>query len=420
MKNKNKKVLKTEHRINNIWKRHFTLNIIILHVFVLLLIIFVFLSYNEFQLTGEAWYKTNTNRQIESTVVDNQIQIIYSFNNDEINHKVVINSFIKYLFSINFLFILFEIPISSYFKYRASKKTVKALAPLKAMAETANRLSKLNLSEQKYANLTNAIKDLKPNSKLYVKDVELKNMENAVNSLIDRLHKNYEQQAQFVSDASHELRTPIAVIQGYTNMLSRWGKSDINVLEESIDAIMAESKHMQTLVEQLLFLARGDADKLETNFKTIDLSVLLNEIYDEYMMIAKNRIWKITNEENCIVFGDTDLLKQAIRILVDNSIKYSSENSKISLKCESKNNEIIFSVQDNGIGINSKDLSKVFDRFYRSDPARVRESGGTGLGLSLAKWIIDKHNGYFNIISIDNIGTNISFHLNKFKEETAT
>ncbi len=418
MKNKNNKnkSLKTDHRINNLWKKYFSITLILLHIFIAVFIIASFLIYNEYQISGNYWYKDNINRIFFIINQNNTTLINYSFINSGVKHVVVLNNIIKYIFVSNVLFLVLEIPIVSYFKYRASRKTLRALEPLKAMAETANRLSKLNLSEQKYINLTSAIEHLKPNSKLYVKDVELKNMENAVNNLIDRLHKNYEQQAQFVSDASHELRTPISVIQGYANMLNRWGKSDELILDESIDAIIAESKHMQILVEQLLFLARGDSDKIETKFTEINLSLLLNEIFEEYKMIETNRIWKIETDKDCYVLGDLDLLKQSIRILIDNAIKYSSNNSKILLKCENSISEIICSVQDNGMGINKDDLSKIFDRFYRSDPARVRESGGTGLGLSLAKWIIDKHDGYFNIISLESLGTNISIHLNKIKK----
>ena len=114
--------------------------------------------------------------------------------------------------------------------------------------------------EEKFHSLEDAISKISPTSseeRIHIGDSEFKGLEDAINKLLDRMRDSYRQQARFVSDASHELRTPISVIQGYANMLDRWGKSDESVLDESIEAIKSESENMKNLVEQLLFLARG-------------------------------------------------------------------------------------------------------------------------------------------------------------------
>lgn len=129
------------------------------------------------------------------------------------------------------------------------------------IAQAAERASAQQFDESKFRDLEDAIYHINaatPDAKLSIGDTELAGLEAAVNNLMKRMHESYRQQVRFVDDASHELRTPIAVIQGYTNMLDRWGKDDETVLNESIAAIKTESDHMKTLVEQLLFLARGD------------------------------------------------------------------------------------------------------------------------------------------------------------------
>ena len=135
-----------------------------------------------------------------------------------------------------------------------------------------------------------------------------------------------------MSDASHELRTPIAVIQGYVNMLDRWGKEDETVLAESIEAIQHEADHMQKLVEQLLFLARGDANRQNLDMKAQQLGEILQEIYEESRMIDENHSYVLEKRQEVTLWGDYDMLKQSIRILVDNAVKYTPEGGEIILR----------------------------------------------------------------------------------------
>ncbi|MCM1991496.1 HAMP domain-containing protein [Oceanirhabdus seepicola] len=230
---------------------------------------------------------------------------------------------------------------------------------------------------------------------------ELKDLALTVNNMFDRIQDSYEKQKQFVSDASHELRTPIAVIQGYANLLSRWGKNDKDVLEESILAIKDESENMKDLVEKLLFLARADKHTQKIDKKEFDLSILIESICKETKLIDSNHTISSNTEENLVLFADPKLIKQALRILVDNSIKYTPETGYINISAFSEQNEIIIRVSDTGMGISAKDIPHIFDRFYRVDESRSKqdEKGGTGLGLSIAKWIVDTHKGTISVES---------------------
>ena len=294
-------------------------------------------------------------------------------------------------------------------------KIRRTLRPLNEMAETASRLSNMVFDEEKFHNLEDAISKISPTTseeRIHIGDNELQGLEEAINNLLDRMRESYRQQARFVSDASHELRTPISVIQGYANMLDRWGKKDESVLDESIKAIKSESENMKNLVEQLLFLARGVNGKTQLQMKEFLLSDMMEEVFEESKMIDEKHIYKYIENEETTVYGDMGLLKQTARILIDNAVKYTEEGESIIIRTGvSSNGESYFSIQDNGIGMDEGDVTHMFERFFRADTARGRKNGGTGLGLSIAKWIVDNHNGYFSVLSRKDIGTRITVYL---------
>jgi len=299
-------------------------------------------------------------------------------------------------------------------QHRGGKRRVKRLmAPLRQMAQTAQELSQTRFDETKFHTLEEAIDKLSvqsPGAKLSTGDSELSGLEEAVNNLMNRMHEAYRQQIRFVSDASHELRTPIAVIRGYADLLTRWGKEDRKVMDESVKAIRDEADNMQHLVEQLLFLARGDAGRTPFTPARVNLDELAGEAFDEYNLINKDHLWRNRSEGSVPAWGDEAMLKQALRVLADNAVKFSPPGSVITLRAF--NNEqgmACLSVQDNGTGIPPEDLPHVFERFYRADPARVK--GGAGLGLSIAKWIIDRHSGHIDIYSSEGVGTRFTITL---------
>lgn len=283
-----------------------------------------------------------------------------------------------------FVILLLAIFTGSVIVY-GKKGDEKLFLPLKDMSRLANRLTVNNLQSERInlAGTKNELKDLAV----------------TINQMLDRIELSYESQKQFVSDASHELRTPIAVIQGYVNMLDRWGKSDTEVLEESIEAIKNESKAMQELVEKLLFLSRHDKKTLRLEKHVFNMRVLVEDMLKETKMVTTNRIVETKALEDVMVYGDKQALKQAIRVFVDNAVKYTSDRDSIYISCENKEGDCVISVEDTGIGMTKRDIDNIFERFYRSDHVRDRKISGHGLGLSIAKLIIMKHTGNIRVRS---------------------
>jgi len=216
---------------------------------------------------------------------------------------------------------------------------------------------------------------------------------------MDRIETAYNKQNQFVSDASHELRTPISVIQGYTRMLERWGKDDPEVLAEAIEAIGKETDNMKELVEKLLFIARNDKDTLALNKEKFSLSDMMEELIKETRMVNRQHIIEDSIEKDIEIIGDRNLIKQAMRIFTDNAQKYTEPGKKIEIGLKKEENRAIMSVKDSGCGIDSKDIHNIFDRFYRADQSRDRNKGGHGLGLSIARIIILRHGGKIHVKS---------------------
>lgn len=296
---------------------------------------------------------------------------------------------------------------------RESRHIRQVLAPIDEIALKADALSRMTFTEDKYQEIEDAISHLNPDEAglLSFGDADLQGIEAAMNNLLIRMRDSYRQQARFVNDASHELRTPIAVIEGYANMLSRWGREDEKVLDESIAAIQHESKHMKHLVEQLLFLARGDSGKMKLTMEPVSIKAMMQEIYEESLMIdEEHRYCFRPQDADITVQADAMMLKQAVRILVDNAAKYTEKGDEIILGCGvEEEGRPYLQVQDTGIGMATQDVEHMFERFYRADDARSYQ--GTGLGLSIAKWIIDKHKGHFEILSRTELGTRIRIYL---------
>lgn len=306
-------------------------------------------------------------------------------------------------------------------------KIRRKLKPLNDLAVKAEKLSSLPLDTSKFESLEQAIENLSPNSpdaKISTGDKDLASIEVALNNLIYRMRESQKKQARFVSDASHELRTPIAVIQGYVNMLDRWGKEDESILEESIEALKHESDHMKELVEQLLFLARGENGKNTLHYSEFDLCQVIHEVWEESLMIDTEHRYEFASdtgsaldEEGNLMLppvtmcGDIAMIKQSVRIFVQNAAKYSAKGATIQFRVKTKDNMVAYVVQDEGIGMQGEDVVHIFEPFYRSDKARNGNTGGSGLGLSIAKWIVDAHDGKIEVLSSPEIGTRFTVWL---------
>jgi two-component system, OmpR family, sensor histidine kinase ArlS len=168
---------------------------------------------------------------------------------------------------------------------------------------------------------------------------------------------------------------------------------------------------MKSLIEQLLFLARGDKNTQKIEKEDFFMNELIDEVIKETRLIDNTH--QIENRKNEVmqIHADRKLLKEALRIFIDNSIKYTPEGGTIQLDCSLLENQAFISVEDTGMGIPKEDLPHIFDRFYRADKSRTRQTGGTGLGLAIAKWIIQKHQGTITVKSQMNVGTRIEIGL---------
>jgi signal transduction histidine kinase len=228
---------------------------------------------------------------------------------------------------------------------------------------------------------------------------ELYELVRTINNMMDRIQSSYNKQMRFVSDVSHELRTPVSVISGYGNMLKRWGKDDEEILEESIEAIIKESSAMNDLIEKLLFLARHDSESLKFEFEMADLCRILQEVIKETRLVHSTYKFEIDLKREVIAEVDPQRIKQLSRILIDNALKYSSETNAIRVTLRQTGRYAVFSIRDFGIGISPVDLPNIFDRFYRADESRTRETGGYGLGLPMASVIAIGHGGSITVKS---------------------
>jgi signal transduction histidine kinase len=293
----------------------------------------------------------------------------------------------------------------------------KTLQPISELAEKAQTLGQARTpfrpgEVQALAGKLEGITAAKLDTRIELDSTqdELKSVAAAINGLLDRINHAYQMQARFVSDASHELRTPIAAIQGYANLLDRWGKHDPAALEESIAAIKEEAANMKELVEQLLFLARGDNDTMPLQIEKFDLGQLGAAVIREAQMLDEGHDYE-SALESVWVEADQGLIKQAVRILMDNAVKYTPAGGKIQLAVAQHGQQAKMIVQDEGIGIPAEALPRIFDRFFRTDESRARATGGTGLGLSIAHWIANRHGGHIEVVSRENVGTRFTIVL---------
>ena len=243
-------------------------------------------------------------------------------------------------------------------------------------------------------------------------DDELKTLTQIINQMLDRLENSFENQSKFVSDASHELRTPLAIIKGYAEIIKKRRFSDEEIFEESIDSIINETENMKNLVQKLLFLAKGEITKINTNFQIIEMKEFVQQIHTDTEVSSKSHKFYLEKNEEYKVEADVTLLQQAIRALIENAIKYSEENTNIYIESIIKDEKNgIVSIRDEGVGISEEDTKRIFDRFYRVDDSRTKATGGTGLGLAIVKRIVEIHKGEIEIFSELGKGTKISIIL---------
>ena len=243
-------------------------------------------------------------------------------------------------------------------------------------------------------------------------DDELNELAKTLNEMLDRLQGGISKQQKFVSDASHELRTPAAVIKGYIDFIETYGTSDEALLKENLKVIGSEAQNMQALLENLLFLSRTDQHRQKLNKKILDLDDIVGDVMSKMKTVVKTHKVELTRNTPAKIFGDETTIRQMMRIFLDNAVKYTPEGGSIKVSLAVYAQNILLSISDSGIGIAPENQKKIFDRFFRIDSEDlVSEANGSGLGLSIAKWIADRHDIKISVASALGKGTTFTLKI---------
>lgn len=218
------------------------------------------------------------------------------------------------------------------------------------------------------------------------------------NEMLARIEELFSAQQRFVADVSHELRSPLTAVRGNLDLMKRGAGDDASERVQMIEAMDTETARMNRLVNDLLLLARQDAG-IPIAKQPIELDTLMLEVYRQAQVTAKGVNLQLGSEDQAIIVGDRDRLKQVLLNLVDNAVKYTPQGGKVTLSLAKDAMWVKITVQDTGIGIAPENIPNLFDRFYRVDKARSRDAGGTGLGLAIAKSVVEAHNGKITVES---------------------
>jgi len=217
----------------------------------------------------------------------------------------------------------------------------------------------------------------------------------------------WERQTEFVQNAAHELRTPLTIIQAKQQLLLKEPESKIIDKSEDISLTINETRRLTKMIKELMILASADSNQLQIKKEIRNIDEVIKEIAAPYMEYAKMQGKELTIELNCNKEINIDINKitQLMVILLDNAIKYTREGENIKLITHCKDGKCTIEVIDEGIGINDEQKKHIFERFYRADKARTRESGGTGLGLAIAQTIVKAHGGTIKVYNNEPKGT---------------
>lgn len=303
-----------------------------------------------------------------------------------------------------FLLQLVGVVLSVIFGYGSALLFFK---PIKHMADTMNEITEDTLSQTRIK-----IKERRNTD-------ELTDLSIQINNLMDKMAHYVTQQKQFVEDVSHELRTPTAIVEGHLKLLNRWGKDDPQVLDESLAASLNEITRMKTLVQEMLDLSRAEQVQIHyQNEETPIISVVTQIFHNFEMLYPEFHLYldqDIDEERYVNVYRNH--LEQVLVILLDNAVKYSLDRKEIHISLSETLSKVQIAIQDFGEGMSQKDQQKIFNRFYRIDKARTRESGGHGLGLAIAKELLEGYKGDISVESVLGHGTIFRIQLPYIQKE---
>jgi two-component system sensor histidine kinase ArlS len=259
----------------------------------------------------------------------------------------------------------------------------------------------------------NEIKENGINKRAEISDLndEVDKVNIVFNSMMDELEDAFHEQSRFVSDASHELKTPLTALHGHLSMLKRWGKNDKERLEKSLDICLNEVERLKKLVNDMLLLSKAEKSEVDlSKLEEINPSAVVNEVIEQYKILKPDVKYIVNIDEKINMKIYSNDLKQLLIIFIDNAIKYNNKDNieiKISLKKEA--NKLKLEVRDNGIGIPNNEIKNVMKRFYKVDKSRVNNNS-FGIGLSIANRIVNNYDAKIYLDSKVNEYTSINVY----------
>jgi two-component system, OmpR family, sensor kinase len=273
----------------------------------------------------------------------------------------------------------------------------KALQPVDAMALAARQITAENLSRR-----------------IPVQEAqnELGRLAETFNAMIEELENAIQRIRQFSADASHELRTPLTILKGETEMALRQARTP-EEYQQTLVSGLEEIDRISRIVEELFLLSKADLGEARLEMKPMELAPLISETVLQMELLAKEKDLDLHLEEvaSLSITGDSDRIRELLLNLIENAIRYTPSKGRITLSLRRESENALIAVSDTGIGIPKEDLSKVFDRFYRSDGARALHPKGSGLGLSISRWIVDAHRGEITVTSEPQRGSTFQIRL---------
>lgn len=310
--------------------------------------------------------------------------------NDEIYY--LINNF--YLtFAVIFVFSLILLMILTFFVYR----------PIKKISKASREYAKGNLT---YDGLDVKSKD------------EIGRLASSLKVMASDLNTLKEDQDKFIANVSHDFRSPLTSIKGYIEAMKD-GTIPPEMQEKYLDTVLFETERLNKLTASILSLNTGNNGFNYLNYTDFDINIVIKHVIETFEGICLKRKIKFNitfDEKEYIVYADMEKIQQVFYNLIENAIKFSSNMSEIKISVYNKNDKVFVSVKDYGTGIPKESLNKIWDRFYKSDLSRGRDKTGSGLGLSIAKEIINFHNENIDAISTEGVGTEFVFSLQKSKK----
>jgi signal transduction histidine kinase len=233
-----------------------------------------------------------------------------------------------------------------------------------------------------------------------------------INGMIARLENSFKRMAEFTADASHELKTPLCALRGETELLLSKERA-IEEYQEGLAHFIDRFDHLNRMINDLILLSKSDSSQVELNLIPLRLDHLVRDVANLFQVLAEQK--NITlNVEPCretVVMGDKVRLQQLFTNLIDNAVKFTPERGSVRIRVEQNKDYVQVKVEDTGIGIRKEEQDNIFKRFYRVDKSRSKETGGVGLGLSIAEWIVRAHNGKIEVKSKLNQGSTFTVYL---------